>query len=185
MHGWNQSAIHKSLIVTCLMVTIATCALGGLPVAEAQAVSQHPKVSIDLGSVTVWLGMTQTEALLQFQSAGYKMLGDGTTARKDFQDGNQVYTVWFNNGKVVCAEREWYSSGKDEMDAVLGALAAIASHGASSCSITHDTINEPEHSAKRILIECGQRSVLLMEGKIDSPDQILFVSAIERIGQIP
>ena len=45
------------------------------------------------------------------------------------------------------------------------------------------TINEPDHSAERILIDCGQQSVLLMKGKIDSGDKILFVSAVERIGQ--
>jgi hypothetical protein len=71
------------------------------------------------------------------------------------------------------------------MDAVLGALGAIASHGADSCSINHDAINEPESSAERILIDCGQRSVLLMKSKTDSGVKILLVSAFERIGQIP
>jgi len=185
MPSMSQRAIQKLLIAACLMVSGAACVLVSVPVAEAQLASNHSKVSIDLGSVKVWLGMSQTDALLQFQSAGYKMLGDGTTARKDFQDGNHVYTVWLKNEKVVCAEREWYTSGKDEMDAVLGALGAIASHGAGSCSITHDTINEPDNSAERILIDCGQRSVLLMKSKIDTGVKILLVSAFERIGQIP
>jgi hypothetical protein len=178
MPGGNQSAVHKWLIMTCLIVA------GSLPVVEAQAVS-HPKVSIDLGSVTVWLGMSQTNALAQFQSAGYKVLGDGTTARTDVQDGGHVYSIWFKGGKVICAEREWYSSGRDEMDAVIGALAAMASHGAHSCSVMHDAINEPDQSAERILIDCGQRSVYLAKGKTGSSNPVNYVSAFERVGQIP
>jgi hypothetical protein len=159
--------------------------MGISPPVEAQTPSNYPRVSLELGSVTVWLGMSQTDALLQFQSAGYKVLGDSTTARTNVQDGNHVYSIWFKGGKVICAEREWYSSGSDGMDAVLGALAAMASHGARSCSITHDTVNEPERSVERILIDCGQRSVYLAKGKISSTNEVKFVSAFERIGQIP
>lgn len=185
MPGGSQRAIHNSLILTCLIVTGAAYALSSLPVVEAQVASSHPKVSIDLGSVTVWLGMSQTDALAQFQSAGYKVLGDGTTARMSVQDGSRVYSIWFKGGKVICAEREWYSSGKDEMDAVLGALAAMASHGVRSCSVMHDAINEPDQSAERILIDCGQRSVYLAKGKISSANPVNYVSAFERIGQTP
>jgi hypothetical protein len=185
MPGWSQRAIQKSLIMACLIVTGAVYALSSLPVVEAQAASNHSKVSIELGSVTVWLGMSQTDALAQFQSAGYKVLGDGTTARTNVQDGNHVYSIWFEGGKVICAEREWYSSGVDEMDAVVGALAAIASQGAHSCSVMHDAINEPGQSAERILIDCGQRSVYLAKGKISSANPVNYVSASERVGQIP
>jgi hypothetical protein len=185
MPGGSQRAIRKSLIMACLIVTGVAYALSDLPVVEAQAASNHPKVSIDLGSATVWLGMPQTDALAQFQSAGYKMLGDSTTARTNVQDGNHVYSVWFKGGKVVCAEREWYSSGRSEMDAVIGALAAMASHGAHSCSVMHDAVNEPDQSAERILIDCGQRSVYLAKGKISSSSPADYVSAFERVGQIP
>lgn len=171
--------------IAALVACGVAAALVSVPVVEAQVAGNHSKVSIDLGSVTVWLGMPQNDALRQFQNAGYKVLGDGTTARTNVQDGNHVYSIWFKDGKVICAEREWYSSGRDEMDAVLGALGAMASHGTSSCSITHDTINEPEKSAERILIECGQRSVFLAKGRIDSTNETKFVDAFERIGQIP
>jgi hypothetical protein len=167
------------------MASGTACVLGSLSVAEAQVVSRHPKLSIDLGSVTVWLGMPQTDALLQFQSAGVKVLGDGTAGRTNIQDGSHVYSIWFKNGKVVCAEREWYSSGRDEMDAVIGALSAVASHGESTCSIVHDTIGEPDHSGERILLDCGQRSVLLLKGKSDASNGMKFVDVFERIGQIP
>ncbi len=187
----SHEAIHRLLITTCLFAAGAAYALSSPLTAEAQAVSNHARVSVDLGSVTVWLGMPQTDALAQFRSAGYKVLGDGTTARTDVQDGNHVYSIWFQGGRVICAEREWYSSGRDEMDAVLGALAAMASHGARSCSVMHDTIDEPEQSAARVLIECGQRSVLLMKGKIDvtkeldPSERMKLVNVFERIGQIP
>jgi len=177
MHWMGHRAVHRFFVAACLLCI--------LPVVEPQVVGNRSRVAIELGSVTVWLGMPQTDVLLQFQSAGYKLLGDNSTARRDFQDGNHVYSVWFKNGKVACADREWYSTGGDEMGAVLGALAAIASHGASSCSIIHDPINEPGNSADRILIQCGQRSVVLVKGKIEPPAQVLYVSAFERIGQIP
>lgn len=187
----SHGAIRRLLITTCLVATGIAYALSGLPVVEAQAVGDHPRVSIDLGQVTVWLGMSQEDALAQFRGAGYKVLGDSATAGASVQDGNHVYSVWFKGGKVICAEREWYSSGRDEMDAVLGALAAMASHGGSSCSVMHDTSKEPDHSAERILIECGRRSVLLMKGKIDvtkeldPSQQMKLVDVFERIGQIP
>ncbi len=38
--------------------------------------SPEPLVSLELGSVTVWLGMAQTEALLKLQGAGYQVEGD-------------------------------------------------------------------------------------------------------------
>lgn len=183
----SHGAIHRLLIATCLVATGIAYALSSLPMVEAQAVINHPRISIDLGSVTVWLGMSQTDALLRFQNAGFKILGDGSTERTNVQDGIHVYSIWFKNGKLVCAEREWYSSGKDEMDAVLGALAAISSHGASSCSIIHDTINEPQHSGEGIIIDCGQRSLLLRKGKIDlsNDDGMKYVDVLERIGQVP
>jgi hypothetical protein len=181
----SQSAIRELLIATCLVVSGAVCVLGSSTPVVAQAPIGHSKVSLELGSVTVWLGMSQTDALLQFQSAGYKVSANGTTAKTSVEDENRVYSIWFKGGKVVCAEREWYSSGRDEIDAVLSALAAVASHGTSSCSILHDTINEPEQSAERVLIDCGERSVYLAKGKITSSTEIQYVSVVERIGQIP
>ena len=181
----SHGAIRELLVATCLVVSGASCVLGSSTPAVAQAPIGHSKVSLELGSVTVWLGMSQTDALLQFQSAGYKVTAGGTTSRASVQDGNRVYSIWFKGGKVVCAEREWYSPGRDEMDAVLSALAAIASHGANSCSIMHDTINEPDQSAVRVLIDCGGRSVYLAKGKITPPTEVQYVSVLERIGQIP
>ena len=185
MPSMSQREIRKLLISACAMVFGVACALCSFPAVEAQVVGNHPKVSIDLGSVTVWLGISQTDALAQFRSAGYKVLGDGTMARTNVQDGNRVYSIWSKGGKIICAEREWYSSGRDEMDAVLGALAAMVSHGARSCSIMHDTVSEPERTAERILIDCGQRSVYLAKGKISSTNGVNYVDTFERIGQIP
>lgn len=150
----------------------------------AQTHVTRPKVSLELGSVDVWLGMLEDEALLKFQKAGYQVLPNSSTeVRKLIKNENHIYSVEFKNGRLTYAVREWYSSGTDEIDAVLGALSAMTSHGAEECSINHDTLSNPDESADRILIYCGERSVLLVKGKSGSLGKDTFVRVAERIGQ--
>ncbi len=141
--------------------------------------SPKPLVSLELGSVTVWLGMTQTEALLKLQRAGYHVEGD--SAMRIVNDGEKVYTIEFENGQLTFADREWHSQGTNVMDAVLGALTALASYGPASCAVTHAPITQPDYASDRIFIECGKRSVLLSQGHFGS---VSTVSADERIGQL-
>jgi len=145
-----------------------------------QAQTPNSKISLQLGRVTVWLGMPQTDALLQLQSAGYQVFGSSTD--RLIKDGKNDYSVSFETGRLVYASRDWYNEETNEIDAVLGALAALASHGSTLCSVLSAPISRPDESAERVFITCGERSVVLMRGHFASSKNS-FVSASEQIGQ--
>ncbi len=139
------------------------CAFGGL--LHAQQADGNPKVSLDLGSVTVWLGMQKTDALSAFQLAGYTVTGKPSEETMFVVGNSTTYSVAFKRGRLSFAGREWLTSSSDELDAVLNALAALASHGASSCAIAHQPLSSPDTSVDRVFVDCGERSVLLAKGK--------------------
>jgi hypothetical protein len=158
------------------------CAFGS-PINAQTQTGGDAKVSLELGSVTVWLGMPETEALSGFQRAGYKVLGMPSALTKMIVNDKTAYSVGFKGGRLVYADREWPSSGSGELDAVLRAMAALASHGTTSCSIIHAPISKPDGSLNRIFIDCGERSVLLAKGTFEASGENRFVTISERIGE--
>jgi hypothetical protein len=144
--------------------------------------AQADKVTIELGSVTVWLGMSQSEAMKRFHEAGYLANEPEPGKVTIILDTSQkyVYTVKFVDGSVVSAGREWPLSGTDELTSIIGALSSLADHEGYSCSVRHFVQNSPELAAERISIKCGKRTVLLSQGKVGSSR---FVAATESIGE--
>ena len=148
---------------------------------QESSAASHAKVSLILGSVTVWLGMPQTEALAQFESAGYKVFGDGDT--RAISIGNSPSMIAFRAGKLLYATREWELTEKDEMETVIDALTVFASAGAESCSITprHNTMLNG--SSDNIFINCGERSLMLVKGTFRNEQGVNPVVEVqERIG---
>ena len=143
---------------------------------------QHTRVSLDLGSATVWLGMPQTDVLLLLQSTGYKVSGEGET--RTVSIGDSPAMLGFKNGRLVYATREWYSPGQDEMEVVIRALTYLASHGGTSCSIVRGRMNTPDGSADEIFVVCGERSLMFVKGKavVKGAEEIPVVEVQERIG---
>lgn len=156
--------------VRCLtLVLVIVPALYGSWQACAQAALEKSRVSIDLGSVTVWLGMPQADALLRLQSAGYQVLGDSAIrAVKD--EYNNAYAIKFKDGQVIFASRMWLRPGNSEMDAILGALTELTLHGSASCSVDQSPVNVPGISSVRVIIHCGDRSVALTKTRFGSPN---------------
>jgi hypothetical protein len=171
-------------ISAILFATVSVSTQATPQAVRPTAHAARSRVSLELGSVTVWLGMPKTEALLQLQNAGYQVLGQPSEVSKVPKNGNQFYDFSFKNGMLAYADRNWYSSQTDEMDAVLGAMAALVSEGAEACSISHDPVSKPEESADRIFINCGERPVLLMKSKVNLTEKgATFVNVDERIGE--
>jgi hypothetical protein len=139
------------------------------------------RVSLEVGSVTVWLGMPKAEVVKKFSDAGYEVTdsGDGVLAHS----GRELHDLHFENGRLVYADLQWYNSNTEEMDAVLGALGALADKTKSRpCSMSHEPLSKPDTALDRIFIFCGDRSVLIARGKfLGKP--VMDVS--ERIGDIP
>ncbi len=130
------------------------------------AQSQQAKVSLDLGSVTVWLGMPRQELINKCAGAGFKQMfadDDGIL----FTDGKRNYNTQFKDGRLAYADLDWYSS-KGELDAFQTTMAALASMVDShrdlipACAITHEPLNKPDYQVDRIFISCGKRSFLLL-----------------------
>jgi hypothetical protein len=127
--------------------------------------------------------MPETDALLGFQRAGYKVLGEPSALTRMIVNDKTAYSVAFKGGRLAYADREWPSSASDELGAVISALAALASHGASSCAIVHAPISQPDGLVDRVFIDCGERSVLLAKGKYEQLGGHNFITISERIGE--
>lgn len=113
------------------------------------------RVSLDVGSVTVWLGMPRSDAMKKLSEAGYKVIGDGDSLTVSSSGNVQFLT--FRNGGLIFANRVWGTSEYvDEAGAVMGALSALAEKTkTNACTVSHDPVSEPGISVGRIFINCG------------------------------
>lgn len=135
------------------------------------AQSPGEKVELELGNVTVWLGVPQQEALSKFATAGYRVHpASGSDDLTVVLNGNgeHVYNVKFSEGRLTLADRSWMGKGVNNIEAVIGALGALAQHGSVRCEVIHDPIAEPGSSWDRIFVSCGKRSVLIAKGKVNN-----------------
>ncbi len=161
--GPCQSSFNR--IASMIQVTLLFfLAVGGLAL-NAQVKGE--KISLELGSVTVWLGMPRQEVVKRCASAGYSMPnrpGDDLEIRdseKLTTDGH-IFRVIFKNGRLAFASRNWYSSKASPFDAVLGALGQLETRG--GCSVVHDQDKSPDGRLDMVFITCGYRRVLIESG---------------------
>jgi hypothetical protein len=124
------------------------------------------EVSLKLGGVTVWLGMSKQEAVKRFSESSYKVIEAKDLMPVVDQAGNAVGLVTFTSGHLSYAERSWGTCEENCLDSVLAALASIAADGIKRCTLERDTILEPATKTDRVFIICGQRGVLMLKGKI-------------------
>jgi hypothetical protein len=125
------------------------------------------KTSLELGSVTVWLGMPRQEVVKRCASSGYSVFqgpGDEFEIRdsEKLTTDSHIFRVIFKNDRVTYASRNWYSSKAKPFDAVLGALEQL--EGAHGCIVLHDQDKSPDNTWDRVSITCGLRRVLIETG---------------------
>lgn len=148
---------------------------------QEQAQSTGEKVELDLGAVTVWLGMPQQEAFSKFATAGYKVQAASSSDDPTWVlNGDHAYEVRFSSGRLSFADRSWAGKNVDSIEAVIGALGTLAQHSGSPCDVSHDPIVQPGNSSDRVFVSCGKRSVLIMKGKFNGHE---IVDVYERIGE--
>lgn len=113
------------------------------------------RVSLDVASVTVWLGMPKSDAMKKFSEAGYKVVDNGDAIM--VSSPGDVHFLTFRHGALIFANRDWYINEYiDEAQAVMGALSALAEKTkTNACTVSHDPISEPGISIDRIFISCG------------------------------
>jgi len=142
------------------------------------------KVSLEIGGATVWLGMPRQEVVDRCASAGLKQMSADRNGIL-FKSGEHIYSTQFKHDRLVFEDREWILSenGRDAFQSVMAALASISDSdkgSASTCSISHQPLTNPDNQANRIFISCGERSFLLMEHIIEENRSPMSGSASER-----
>ena len=162
--GPCQGSFHRT--ASMIQLTLAFfLAVSGLAL-NAQVKGE--KTSLELGSVTVWLGMPRQEVVKRCASAGYSMSnrqGDDLEIRdsEKLTTDSHIFRVIFKNGRLAFASRNWYSSKASPFDAVLGALGQL--EGArGGCSVVHDQDKSPDGKLDMVFITCGFRRVLIESG---------------------
>ncbi len=139
--------------------------------------------TLELGTVTVSLGMAKQQVLRLFSEASYKVMESTATSSATVIDGalKHVYTVQFTGSRLTYADRSWTSTDGEGLDAAIKALGALAQKGAASCSVAHAPVSEPDTTLDRVFVKCGQRGVLMIRGKAsgigDTYDVSEFIGA--------
>jgi hypothetical protein len=129
------------------------------------------KTSLELGSVTVWLGMSKQEVLRRCIVADY-MVSEGDHHSLMIVDGkkltedSRIFDVILKNDRVTFASRNWYSSKAKPFEAVLGALEQLGDRR-TGCLVIHDQDKSPSHALDQVLISCGFRTVRIESGNMN------------------
>jgi hypothetical protein len=154
--SYDAAAMKRTLILVALITLFSPLMQG-----------QSKRVTLDLGTVTVWIGMPKQEAFSKLATAGYKLM---TTSDEDTADGKII---------AVLSGDELYKN-TSVADAVIDSLRTVAGPSGATCKVIPDTLSNPESSLKRVFVQCGTRTILIMKGKIGKAENLVTVS--ERIG---
>ncbi|MDR3674437.1 MAG: hypothetical protein P4N24_03030 [Acidobacteriota bacterium] len=142
------------------------------------------RVSLELGTVTVWLGMEKAAVKQQVEARGmnFDESSPNNVIVADIQ-AKRVFTLQFVHDKLVYADRNWLHDESMALPSVMDALAALIDQGATNCTIAHAPMTSPDAKMNRVFINCGQRGILLTYGSTTIVGQSYTDNAIsERIG---
>ncbi len=155
-----KGIVDGALSRVAALLSVLVFALGAVP-AFAQ--------TLDLGSVTVSLGMTRQQTLSLFSGVRYTVLDPTTTKLMLITDSDykHTYLVQFTNGRLTYASRSWASTYENGLEDAIKALSALAQKSATLCSVSHEPLSEPDSAADRLFVKCGQRGVLMYKGKVN------------------
>src|ERR1700684_2707728 len=112
-----------------------------LALCTSTALDQSSRISLELGSATVWLGMEKPTAKQKIETAGLLFSDDkpspnGSVIAVD-QQAKRIYTLAFENNKLVFADRNWLQDESAALPSVMDALSSLIEKGAEKCTISH------------------------------------------------
>ena len=142
------------------------------------------RVSLELGMVTVWLGMDKAAVKQQVESSGmnFDQSNPKIVIVADIH-AKRVFTLQFEHDKLVYADRNWLSDEANALPSVMDALAALIDKGATNCTIAHVPVSSPDTKMNQVFIDCGRRGILLTYGTQNVAGQSFSNNAIsESIG---
>jgi hypothetical protein len=143
------------------------------------------RVSLELGTVTVWLGMDKAAVKQQVEASGM-IFGQSNSTDVTVVDthNSRIFTLQFDHDKLTFADHDWLRDESKALPSVMDALAALIDHGATNCTITHDPMTSPDAKVNRVFINCGQRGILLTYGSTSLVGKSYTDNSIsERIGE--
>lgn len=132
------------------------------------AFAQTPNhVTLELRSVTVWLGEPKAQVQKEMESEGM-IFGEGS-GRGHYlvadNAGKTSYPLQFTNDKLSYAARNWMSDDPAKaLQTVMDAMTSLVDRGAVKCELEHAPMNDPNMRVNRIFINCGLRGLLLTTG---------------------
>ncbi len=133
---------------------------------------------LDIGPITVRLGMTQEQTLSQFSGMHYK-LEQPKPGVWLVSSGSVTGQVTFRDGVLVYAARDWLGPGRsdDELESVAAALVSLTQRGGPSCTLSSHPFSEPATTVQWVHISCGKRLLKLGVGRAQgSPVRALIES---------
>jgi hypothetical protein len=146
-----------------------------------------PRVALDIGSVTVYLGMPREDFIKKCATAGYKQsIADKDTITLQIGGAIESYTVQFRNDRIVYADREWYltKGDLDAFESTIAALGSLADNEKSPlCIVSQVPVHTPDGSSDNIFISCGQRTITLSRVHLNSVAKTGY-SVREQIGEM-
>jgi len=145
------------------------------------------RVSLELGRLSVWLGEEKGAVKQQTEAAGmsFVQVGKSESDRVVVAENDRIYTLAFESGKLVYADRNWAHEGSSDLPTVIDALSSLADGGAAVCRIEHSPISSPNRKTNQIFIRCGQRGVFLNYGSIISDGKSYSINDVkETIGTL-
>jgi hypothetical protein len=184
-HHWNRqkasgtakSETLKGTVVKSVLLIFSLCA-------STVFAQVGNRVSLELGTVTVWLGMDKAAVKQQMEADGMIFEQSNPTNVIVLDTHNQhIFTLQFEHDKLAYAERNWLRDESKALPSVMDALAALIDQGATNCTIAHDPITSPDGKLNRVFINCGQRGILLVYGSTSIVGKPFADNSIsERIG---
>lgn len=168
------------------LASLTLAAVSSLLYAQQRPSQQVSKASIEIGGVTLHLGMTKADVAELF--VGTQI----TKVSEELWTIGDSGTVRFKNQKLIFADRSWMGDGVDQVDALFGVIASLNRDGYSACRVLSETMSVPitdadtgrllpeaSTSGKRLWIKCGEKSVLIL--KLQTGDH-LHEDVSERLG---
>jgi hypothetical protein len=159
----------------------------------------NARVSLQLDSVTVWLGMPQTEVIKDFSDAGDEVRDFneeslcpgckcGTVLVLSREHG--TFDLRFDKARLVFASvLRSKVHNIEEADALLVALGELTDTDTSQpCSLSHTPLRHVQFlqfdvALSTATISCGEKSVVIASYKYLGKPTVIEV--VEQIGQIP
>jgi hypothetical protein len=152
--------MKKTALVALTLATLLSSVL----YAQRSSAPQLSKAAIDVHGTKLRLGMSKGEVTDKL--TGNEITKDDEDNWNIASSGNLGPTLQFTDGRLSYADRYWTTYDNDIAEALFGAVNSLNQEGFSACTVTADTKTEPDTTAHRVWIRCGEKSILLVRDSI-------------------